>query len=276
MKCPSCGSDQTRVKDSRPCGGETVRKRVCAACGRRFSTAERITAEYLQVRKRDGRTEPFNRSKIRKSILKAASGSDLSPADINAFADRVVQVLNPDAPDLPVPSRDIGKLVLQQLHGDNSMTDVIRVRFAMVFHGRTNQVGGGFRRLTDLLTWLEEEYGPARVAPPDSTPWTVRKRGGPVEPFQPEKLTRSLEVAARGRGSDEQVRSLTLHVTAEVRRGLSGQALVTSEQIAAETLKALKKFDALAYLRYASSVKRYRSVDDFWLDALGALLEEKQ
>src|SRR5258706_15785855 len=97
MKCPFCGSDSTKVKDTRPCKGDTIRKRVCTSCSKRFSTAERITAEYMQVRKRDGRSEPFTRAKIRKGILKAAAGSDLSAADLNAFIDRVVQILQPDA-----------------------------------------------------------------------------------------------------------------------------------------------------------------------------------
>ncbi|WP_460808408.1 ATP cone domain-containing protein [Micromonospora zhanjiangensis] len=142
MKCPSCGSERTRVKDSRPCGGETVRKRVCEGCGQRFSTAERITAEYLQVRKRDGRTEPFSRAKIRRSILKAAGSTALSPVDVNAFVDRVVQVLNPDAPDLPVPSRDIGRLVLQQLHSGDARIEIVRIRYAMVFMGGTRSASG--------------------------------------------------------------------------------------------------------------------------------------
>jgi transcriptional repressor NrdR len=273
MMCPACGSGQTRVKDTRPCGGETVRKRVCEACGTRFSTAERITAEYLQVRKRDGRKEPFTRAKIRRSILEAAAGQDIAPADINAFVDRVVQVLNPDAPDLPVPSRDIGSLVLQQLHGAASMTDVIRVRFAMLFRGRTDQPGGGFRRLSDLLAWLEDEYGPARVLRPESTPWVVAKRSGKVEAFQPAKLSNSITVVTKGRGTPEQVRSTALNVTSDVQRRLRGQALVTSQQIAAEALGALKEIEPLAYLRYASAAKQYRSVDDFWLDAWGLTLD---
>ncbi|MFI5912358.1 ATP cone domain-containing protein [Dactylosporangium sp. NPDC051541] len=276
MQCPSCGSERTRVKDSRPCGGETVRKRVCEGCGQRFSTAERITAEYLQVRKRDGRTEPFSRAKIRQSIIKAAAGVDLPPADVNAFVDRVVQVLNPDAPDLPVPSRDIGRLVLQQLHGGDARIEVIRVRYAMVFMGGVRGTDGGFQRLSDFLEWLGAEYGPARRLQPESTPWAVTKRGGRVEPFQAAKLSRSIGIAAEGRGSEERIRSIALHTTTQVQEALRGQALVTSQQIAAESLKALRGLDPLAYLRYASAVKQYRSIDDFWLDAWGVMFADER
>lgn len=197
MKCPFCGSDNTRVKDTRPCRGDTIRKRVCASCSKRFSTAERITAEYMQVRKRDGRTEPFTRAKIRKGILKAAAGSDLSPADLNAFVDRVIQILQPDAPDIPISSTDIGRLVLQQLQG-SATTDVVRIRFAMVFHSRQGQAG--FRRLADFEQWLADEYGQPRVAPPDASdvtggggaPRVVLKRNGKAEQFETEKLSRGV------------------------------------------------------------------------------------
>src|SRR6266540_3324758 len=165
-------------------------------------------------------------------------------------------------------SRDIGRIVLQQLQGSTTITDVVRIRYAMVFLGKRTQ-STGFHRLSDFLGWLEAEYGPPRVIEPESTPWVVLKRSGKVEPFWTEKLIRSIDVAAEGRGTDEQVRSLALNVTSVVKDQLKGQTLVTSQQIGAEALKALRQLDPLAYLRYASAVKRYRSVDDFWLDALG-------
>lgn len=268
MRCPFCGSEQTRVKDTRRCMGELVRKRVCEACGGRFSTAERITAEYLQVRKRDGRTEPFSRAKIRDGILKAAIGSDLSVADVGGFVDGVVQLLNPDAPDLPVPSRDIGNLVVEQLRCSSTITDVTCIRFAMVFLG-SSAPGHGFQRTAGFAAWLERAYGPPRVAPPPATPSAVVKNSGKVEPFQVEKLTRSVERAAVRCGPADRRRSLAVNVSSAVVRELNGQTLVTSQQIAAVALKELRSLDQLTYLRYGSIIKRYRSVDDFWLDLLG-------
>jgi transcriptional repressor NrdR len=273
MKCPFCGSDTTKVKDTRPCRGDTIRKRVCVGCGKRFSTAERITAEYMQVRKRDGSTQPFSRAKIRDSMMKAAAGSNLQPADLNAYVDRVIQILQPDAPDIPIPSKTIGDLVLQQFRGA-ATTDVARVRYAMVFRGRKTPAGGGFPRLADFVDWLEDEYGPPRVAQPRSTPSQVIKKHNTVEPFQIDKLSRGIAMAAKGRGTDDQVRSLVLNVTSTVHRELRGQNLVTSQQIASEVLKALRVLDPVAYLRYAAAVKGYRSVDDFWMDAFGLMAEQ--
>ncbi|GAB3795569.1 hypothetical protein GCM10027605_01830 [Micromonospora zhanjiangensis] len=72
------------------------------------------------------------------------------------------------------------------------------------------------------------------------------------------------------------MRSLVLHATTQVQEALRGQALVTSQQIAAETLNVLRSLDSLVYLRYASAVKRYRSVDDFWLDAWGVMFSDQR
>lgn len=59
-------------------------------------------------------------------------------------------------------------------------------------------------------------------------------------------------------------------LASEVKANLKGQAIVTSQQIAAEVLKLLiREGDMLTYLRYASAVKRYSSVQDFWIEAFG-------
>jgi transcriptional repressor NrdR len=267
MTCPSCGGEDSKVVDSRPVRGEVVRRRVCTGCGRRFTTTERITAENMRVRKRDGRVEPFNRAKLGRGILKAAGAFKLTPAEVKAYVDRVVQILQPEAPNLPIESSHIGDLVLQQLHND-ALTDVVRVRYAMVLRGRTT-TGQGFHTLGDFLAWLKAEHGEPRIARPVTTPSTVIKRSGKREAFEFEKLARSVGISGKGRGSDAEVRTLANAVAAAVREALVGQSLVTSSQIAAEVLRLLRGRDPLLYLRYSSSVKRYQSVDDFWMDAFG-------
>lgn len=50
MKCPSCGSDDTWVKDSRPRdAGHLRRRRVCAGCRKRFTTYEVVAPERLSL-----------------------------------------------------------------------------------------------------------------------------------------------------------------------------------------------------------------------------------
>lgn len=267
MVCPHCSADDTKVVDSRSDpSGRVKRKRACRSCGGRFSTVEWISAENLQVRKRDGRIEPFSRAKLVRSIMKGGNVPGLTPADVNAFVDRVVQMLQPTAPGLPISSVEIGRVVLEQLQDSKPGTDVLRIRYAIVFLGTANRFGT-FRGLRDFLSWLEDNYGPPGVAQPETDPWMVMKRGGRVEQYQVAKLNRSIVIAAKGRGPDAEVRKLSAGVGDAVTRELRGQALVTSQQIAGEALKYLLRHDPMTYLRYASAVKRYRSVDDFWMDA---------
>ena len=51
MRCPYCGSTNTQVKDSRPSEDHTTirRRRVCADCGGRFTTFERVQLRELTV-----------------------------------------------------------------------------------------------------------------------------------------------------------------------------------------------------------------------------------
>jgi transcriptional regulator NrdR family protein len=224
-------------------------------------------AEGFMVKKRDGRVEPFSRAKLIKGITRAAHLYALTPADVNAFVDRVVQMLQPGAPGLPISSTEIGRLVLQELQDSRMMTDVARIRYALVFLGQAARASG-FRGLREFLHWLEEVYGPPGIEVPAKTPWRVIKRDGKVEQFEPTKLEQSVRIASKGRGSESEVTRRASRITSEVERQLQGQTLVTSQQIAAEVVKLLRQSDPMAYLRYASVMKRYRSVRDFWADAL--------
>src|SRR5437867_601798 len=73
MKCPFCGHTEDRVVDSRVGrDGEFIRRRrECLKCHRRYTTYEYIEDVLPHVVKRDGRREPFDRQKLRASILRA-------------------------------------------------------------------------------------------------------------------------------------------------------------------------------------------------------------
>ena len=70
MRCPSCASLDTQVKDSRPTEDSSVirRRRVCLACNFRFTTFERVQLRELTVIKRNGRRVPFDRDKLVRSL----------------------------------------------------------------------------------------------------------------------------------------------------------------------------------------------------------------
>ena len=70
MRCPSCASLDTQVKDSRPTEDSSVirRRRVCLSCNFRFTTFERVQLRELIVIKRNGRRVPFDRDKLLRSV----------------------------------------------------------------------------------------------------------------------------------------------------------------------------------------------------------------
>lgn len=275
MLCPFCGDGETRVYNSRsPIVGLVRRQRSCTSCGQRFSTTERIAAADMIVSKRDGGRERYSRAKLIRGLTKAAQihnktrpREKITSAEINAIAERVENQLQSYDPESPVPSIHIGHLVLQELHGSSEGLDIARIRYAIVFHGHQRH-RGGFRGLSGLLEWLHDVYGPPVHERPPSTPWLVRKRDGRDEPFRLKALARSVGIAAKGHGTDEEVRSFADRIANEVTGILVGQAIVSSQQIAGEVLKLLiRERDTLAYLRYAAAVKPYSSVEDFWMDA---------
>ena len=68
------------------------RRRECLACGRRFTTYERIVEHGLVVRKRDGTQEPFDREKLRDGIERAATGR-LDDHALDALAGEIEEQL---------------------------------------------------------------------------------------------------------------------------------------------------------------------------------------
>ena len=81
MRCPSCASLDTQVKDSRPTEDSAVirRRRVCLACNFRFTTFERVQLRELTVIKRNGRRVPFDRDKLLRSVQIALRKRPVEP-----------------------------------------------------------------------------------------------------------------------------------------------------------------------------------------------------
>lgn len=271
MQCPYCQSEETKVVDSRKDEAGTVqRRRQCKGCGARFSTVERINVDYLAVKKQDGRIERFQREKIVRAIGSAASVFKIPAGDVNAFIDRILDQLQPESPGVPIQSRMIGELVLKHLQDSTAVTDVARIRFAMVFLGKVGRPGG-FRNSADLMAWLAEHYPTLKDLDVSLGPAIVLKRVTESEPFDADKLQRSIMVAAKGRGTSSHVRALASRTTDRVIMNLGSQPIVTSKQIAAATLNFLRAEDDIAYLRYAAVTKPFRSAQDFWIETLALM-----
>ena len=127
MHCPHCGSNKTRVLDSRVKRGAIRRRRQCLGCRQRFTTYEHA-APSLLVFKRDGHTEPFDRQKLLAGIRIAAVKRPISAKRIKSIANHVEnEIQRVGRPE--VTSEMIGNLVLGQLA---EVDQVAYIRFASV------------------------------------------------------------------------------------------------------------------------------------------------
>jgi len=131
MRCPKCSSADSKVVDTRAGKNESSirRRRECLNCSHRFSTVEEILKEDFAVKKRDGRREEYDRSKIAKGISKAL---EKRPVTVNQIEDMVHQVtVNlQNKYDNEVPSNAIGEEIMNQL---KTLDQIAYVRFASVY-----------------------------------------------------------------------------------------------------------------------------------------------
>jgi transcriptional repressor NrdR len=131
MRCPSCASLDTQVKDSRPTEDSAVirRRRVCLTCQFRFTTFERVQLRELTVIKRNGRRVPFDRDKLLRSVQIALRKRPVDPERIDQTVSKVVRELE-SMGESDVSSEAIGELVMERLR---ELDDVAYVRFASVY-----------------------------------------------------------------------------------------------------------------------------------------------
>lgn len=131
MRCPFCKVDNDRVVDSRSAseGGVVRRRRECLACGKRFTTYERVEEAPLRVVKKDGSREPFDAEKIRHGIVRACEKRPVTTAQIDEVVQGIEDEINKKY-DREVPTRVIGELVMERL---KQLDSVAYVRFASVY-----------------------------------------------------------------------------------------------------------------------------------------------
>jgi transcriptional repressor NrdR len=143
MRCPYCHSTNNRVIDSRPSREANAirRRRECLKCGRRFTTYEQVEETLPLIVKKDGRREPFQRSKVSEGIKKACEKRPVSIDTIEQFLDDLERELL-ESGQREIPSTWIGERVMAKLR---EWDDVAYVRFASVY-----------RHFTDATDFMEE------------------------------------------------------------------------------------------------------------------------
>ena len=143
MKCPYCSSDDTKVIDSRPADDNTSirRRRQCEACGKRFTTYEKLETMPLMVIKKDNSRESYDRSKIESGVVRSCHKRPVSTEQISKMIDEIENEVFAMG-EKEIPTSVIGEKVMKRL---KDMDGVAYVRFASVY-----------REFKDVNTFIDE------------------------------------------------------------------------------------------------------------------------
>lgn len=154
MRCPFCESEDTKVIDSRHTedGHAIRRRRECDACGKRFTTYEKVEQMMLMVIKKDGRREAFDRDKIMSGIIKACEKRPVPMAEIENVVDEIERGLN-NMMEKEIESTFIGELIMERLR---KLDEVAYVRFASVYR-QFKDVSTFVAEIEQLLTIKKED-----------------------------------------------------------------------------------------------------------------------
>ena len=173
MNCPFCGTDDTKVTDSRPDQDGIRRRRECLACGRRFSTLERIELPGVALLKKDGRREAFDRAKIITGVRKACEKRPIPSGAVEALADEVEQAVY-GMNRAEIPASVVGELVMERL---KALDHIAYIRFASVYRAFAD-VDELEQELEALKAgWRRPDVPPDQLALlPDATPTPNKPR----------------------------------------------------------------------------------------------------
>lgn len=143
MKCQFCNSEDSRVVDSRPTddGASIRRRRECIACGKRFTTYEKVETIHLLVIKKDQTRELFDADKIRAGIIHACHKRPVAAQDIDRIVTQVEQFAY-NSMQQEITTHQIGERVMEALR---ELDEVAYIRFASVY-----------RQFTDIPTFMHE------------------------------------------------------------------------------------------------------------------------
>lgn len=146
MRCPQCGTRDTRVVDSRDLDESATirRRRECPACTARFTTYERVEAARLVVVKRDGTRQEFDRDKLASGLAKALTRRPVPDDAAERAADLIEAELRASGQS-EVPSSKVGALAMDRLR---ALDHIAYIRFASVYQS--------FEDLADLKREVDQ------------------------------------------------------------------------------------------------------------------------
>ena len=131
MKCLYCGSEESKVVDSRSVDlpNSIKRRRECLGCGKRFTTYETIETTQILVIKRDGTRQQFSPNKIKSGIMKACEKRPISMQQIDEVVATIEKRIQ-NSLDSEIKTETIGEYVMDEL---KLLDEVAYIRFASVY-----------------------------------------------------------------------------------------------------------------------------------------------
>lgn len=154
MRCPQCGTRDTRVVDSRDLDEAATirRRRECPACTTRFTTYERVEAARLVVAKRDGIRQEFDRDKLAAGLAKALTRRPVAHDAAERAADEIESELRSSGAS-EIPSSRIGAMAMDKLR---AIDHIAYIRFASVYQS--------FEDLEDLKREVDSLFAEGSTA----------------------------------------------------------------------------------------------------------------
>ncbi|MDV6328895.1 transcriptional regulator NrdR [Idiomarina sp. PL1-037] len=149
MHCPFCGTQDTKVIDSRLVadGASVRRRRECNHCKERFTTFETAELVMPRVIKTDGSREPFNEDKLRSGLLRALEKRPVSLELMEQAINKIKSSIRATG-EREISSNFVGSLVMENL---KQIDKVAYVRFASVYRSFEDirEFGEEIARLND-------------------------------------------------------------------------------------------------------------------------------
>lgn len=138
MRCPACGKTEDKVLETRTTnnGSAMRRRRVCLACGYRFTSYERVEDKPIIVVKKNGDIQNFDLSKVERSIRICTDKRNITNETIENLINNIDEAIKLQAgPKHEVSSSLIGEETLKQLY---KVDKVAYIRFASVYRAFDN------------------------------------------------------------------------------------------------------------------------------------------
>lgn len=240
MKCPYCNEEGDRVVDSRSSreGRAIRRRRECVSCSKRYTSYEYIEIIDISIIKNDGTRQEYDRKKLQIGITAACKKRPVSNKKIETLLDSIETKIQEKGQN-EVSSGDLGTWVMEALQ---DLDDVAYVRFASVYRQ--------FKSREEFIKELQDI---------NHIVMYVTKKNGMQEEYDRQKLRRSIEAACKKRPIS--ARNIDI-IIKEVEKSMKKKKEISAEAIGTVVLESLSKTDFIAYMRYSSIFKDFRSKED--------------